>query len=99
MRNRNKSYADYGFDEGEEKRLKKYCTDANFCDHELLLESAISANPTIAIDLFYSLTRGIGYDKLSNAKYIPMPKTDFYGYQRKCLSIFKNFLVFNGKWR
>ena len=98
MRTREKGYEKYGFEPGEEKRLKEYCKNEGFSDHDILLQSAISSNPQIAVDLFYSLINGISYDRLMTLKYIPIPKTDFYGYQRKCLSMFRNLLLFYGKW-
>lgn len=99
MRTRDKGFSDYGFQPGEEKQLKDYCKNSNFREHDILLQSAISANPAIAADLYYSLSAGISFERLSSVKQIHLPKNDFYGYQRKCLSIFKNFLVFYGKWK
>lgn len=98
MKTREKGYHDYGFDSGEEKKLKAYCRNKNFSDHKTLMDSAISSNPYIAPDLYYSIAGGVSYDDLMKIKYIPLPKTDFYGYQRKCLSIFRNFLLMYGKW-
>lgn len=99
MRTRNKSYSDYGFEKNEEKKLKEYCRQSDFNDHKLLLDTAISVNPFIASDIYYSLVRGISYDDLLKVRYIPLPKSDFYGYQRKCLSMFRNMLLFYNKWK
>lgn len=99
MKIREMGYRDYGFDNGEEKRLKAYCRSSEFSEHKSLLDSAISSCPCIAPDLYYSIVGGVSYDDLIKIKCIPLPKADFYGYQRKCLSIFRNFLLFYGKWR
>lgn len=96
---RNTKYSDYGFRDGEEKLLKDYCRKEGFSDQETLLQSAISSNPAIAGDLFYSLLNGLSYDSLIKIKYIPYSKGDFYAYQRRCLSVFRNFLLLYGKWR
>lgn len=101
MRTREMGYSDYGFDGKEEKRLKEYCRNKTFNDYDafLLMQSAVAANPDLANDMYYSLVNGISYDKISVVKYIPISKSDFYGYQRKCLAIFRNFLIMCGKWR
>ena len=88
MKTRETSYEDYGFDINEAKRLKEYCRSPHFSDHKTLMDSAISANPCIASDLYYSITSGVSYEDLIKIKYIPLPKTDFYGYQRRCLATF-----------
>lgn len=99
MNTREMGYSDYGFDSGEEKLLKQYCRLETFSDYDTLLQSALSANPAIAGDLFYSLLNGLSYDSLIKIKYIPYSKGDFYAYQRRCLSVFRNFLLFYGKWK
>lgn len=98
MKTRLTGYRDYGFDEGEEKELKKYCKSQNFDNHRNLWEAAVDANKSIAIDLFYSILSGLSYEDLIKIKCIPLPKADFYGYQRKCLSTLRNFLIFERKW-
>lgn len=99
MKTREKGYTDYGFDCGEEKKLKEYCKNSEFREFDTLLQSAISSNPAIAGDLFYSLLNGLSYDSLEKIKYIPYSKGDFYAYQRRCLSVFRNFLLLYGKWK
>lgn len=99
MKIREKGYSDYGFEQGEEKRLKQYCRNAEFNDYKLLLDAAIASNPVLASDLFYSVVASVSYDSLTKIKYIPITKQDFYGYQRRCLAIFRNFLLMSGKWK
>ena len=89
IKTREKKYTDYGFSMEEAKRLKEYCSSARFTEHKLLMECAIASNPSIAPELCFSIVRGISYDELLKIKHIPLPKADFYGYQRKCLAIFK----------
>lgn len=89
MKTRETSYLDYGMDKDEVKQLKEYCKSAQFVEHDKLLQSAITSNKSIAAELYYSIVRGISYEELIKIKNIPLPKTDFYGYQRKCLAIFK----------
>lgn len=79
--------------------MKEYCQRPDFKDHDLLLESAISSYPEIAGDLYWSIIGGISYDDIVKIKYIPLPKSDFYGYQRKCLYMFKDLLRLHGKWQ
>lgn len=98
MKTREKGYREYGFLEGEGKKLRDYCKQEGFRDHDALLSAAVYSNPSIAGDLFYSLLNGLSYDSLIKIKYIPYSKADFYGYQRLCLSIFRNFLLLYGKW-
>lgn len=99
MKVRLKGYKDYGFEAGEEIKLKEYCRKEGFSDYDTLLNAAVSANPAIAGDLFYSLLNGLSYDSLIKIKYIPYSKGDFYAYQRRCLSMFRNFLLLYGKWK
>lgn len=89
MKTREKGYMDYGFNADEAKKLKEYCRSAQFTEHNMLMQSALSSNQSIASELYYSIARGISYDELTKIKHIPLSKTDFYGYQRKCLAIFK----------
>lgn len=98
MRKRNMGYQDYGFDVGEEYKLKEYCKIADQLDQSDLLQSAYCANPYIAHELWYTLITGLSYDKLASIHYIPISKTDFYAYQRACLAQFKDILIQKGKW-
>ena len=99
MRKREMSYREYGFEPEEERKLKEYCRSVDFNDNDMLLQAAVSSNPVIAADLYYSLVRGLSFDRLNDIRYIPIPKVDFYGYQRNCLAIFRNLLIMCGKWR
>lgn len=91
MKIRETSYSDYGFWKDEAKKLKEYCKSAQFEEHDKLLQSAIQSNKSIASELYYSIVRGISYDELIKIRHIPLSKTDFYGYQRKCLALFKQY--------
>lgn len=89
MRTRLKGYSDYGFTAEEYKDLKAYCKSAYFREHAELLRCAIQSNPDISNDLYYSLVSGLSYDDIDRIKYVAISKVDFYGYQRKCLGLFK----------
>lgn len=89
MRKREMGYSEYGFEPGEERELKEYCRSFDFSDHDTLLQAAVSANPSIAADLYYSLVRGLSFERINDIKYMPIPKVDFYAYQRACLAKFK----------
>ena len=89
MRKREMSYTEYGFSPGEEQDLKHYCRSPDFTDHDTLIQAAISANPSIAADLYYSLVRGLSFERINDIKYIPISKVDFYAYQRAFLAKYK----------
>lgn len=110
MKTREKKCDDYGFDatagyggfdNEEQKKLKAFCQGKDYGLYEmrLLAEAAVSANQDLSNDIYYSLVSGLSYDKLMSIKYIPISKSDFYAYQRKCLAIFRNLLIMCGKWR
>lgn len=99
MRIRDKSYKDYGFQEGEEKEILMYIHSKDFDDHLILLQSAIISNVHIASEIYYSIIKGISFESVDKIKYIPISKNDFYGYRRNALYIFKQFLELHGKWR
>ena len=98
IRTRRKGYEYYGFEPGEDKRLKKYCSSAEFDEHILLLQAAIEAHKEIAPDLFYSIAKGMSYEDVDRLNYIPITKGDFYGHQRNTLYIFRDMLRMIGKW-
>lgn len=85
-------------DKSEVDKLKEYCRSAEFKYNSKLLQFAIWANPQIAPDIYYAIVRGASYEKLTRAKYIPMLKEDFYGYYRKTLADFRDWLVKSGLW-
>ena len=99
MKTRETFYKDYGFEENEDKKLKAYCRSPNFSEQILLHHCALSSNPSLADDLYYSIINKLSYEELSKIKYIPSPKSDFYGYQRKCLRNFRDLLILHGKWK
>ena len=84
IRNRDRSYSEYGISEAESKEIIKYIRSGNMTDEEehLLLKSAIEANSSIFPDIYASIRSGISYENIS--------KPDFYGYRRKAIAIFQN---------
>ena len=92
MRTREMYYKHYGISDTEIKKLREYCKNAQDKEKPMILKCCIEANPFLADDLYYSITQGLGYDTLSRVKGLVYPKIDFYGYQRKTLSlIYKAF--------
>lgn len=98
IRVRDTGYDDYGIEPGEDRKLKKYCTSAEFDEHLLLFNSALEANKYLANDLYYSIVKGLSYEDIDRVCYIPISKGDFYGYQRKTLYTFRDMLRLYGKW-
>lgn len=97
MRTRNAGYKNYGMSKEEANSLMEFCQSPQFCEHELLIKCAEESYQDIAPDLYYSLARGISYDDITKIRYIPLSRSDFYGYRRKCLDVFRRYLVFTGK--
>lgn len=93
MRTRVRSFSDYGFEEGEAQALKEYCRRADFSENVLMLECAIQVNPCIGNTLYYSITSGVSWEKLSCCKDFHYGKSDFYGYQRRTLALFRDKLL------
>ncbi len=98
MRTRKKSYRDYGFSDGEPQDIKNYIRGREFSDQGLLMQCCKEANLGISGFLYQSLVEGIGYNKLNFITYIPIGPDDFYGYQRKVLSIFRQEMIKEGKY-
>lgn len=98
MRTRLKSFADYGFQPGEEKQLKEWCKAPDFNEEFLLLESAKKANDNIHNNIYFSIVKGLSYDKLDKKVYQIYIKGDFYGYQRKTLALFRDALIECGRY-
>ena len=98
MRTREKGFADYGFSQGEETKLKEWCRKPDFTEEFLLLESAKMANKDIFNDIYFSIVRGVSYEKMDFKVYQNIGKGDFYGYQRKTLAIFRDGLIECGRY-
>lgn len=93
MRTRATWFSDYGFEVGEAQALKEYCQRADFSENVLLLECAIQVNPCIGNALYYSITSGVLWDKLSRCNDFHYGKSDFCGYQRRTLALFRDKLL------
>ena len=98
VRVRNTKLSDYGFTRTEETQLRKFCRQLDTADEILLLECCMKTNASIGRDLYYTIASGISFDKLECVKNITIPRTDFYGYQRKVLATFKKILIERGKY-
>ena len=51
----------------------------------------------VARCVYESLAMGKSYDQISRTDYIPMKSDDFYGYRRKAMSKFYDFLRMYGR--
>lgn len=98
MRIREKGFADYGFVPGESDKLKAWCQKSDFSEEFLLLESAKMANASIFNDIYFSIVRGVSYEKMDFKAYQNIDKGSFYGYQRKTLAIFRAGLIECGRY-
>lgn len=100
MKTRDKTYKDYGFADGEAKRLKEYCRSDEFTEEDKLIlwNASEIANPTISKLLFNSIRNRMSYYKLCDEDYVPLPPHDFYGYQRLCLYHMRRMLKDRDRW-
>ena len=98
MRTREKGFSDYGFAPGESDKLKAWCQKPDFSEEFLLLESAKMANKDIFNDIYFSIVRGVSYEKMDSKVYQNIDKGSFYGYQRKTLAIFRAGLIECGRY-
>ena len=68
MRTRETYFKDYGISETEAKELRAFCAAAADDDKPIILNCCIEANSSLADDLYFSITQGLGYDTLSRVK-------------------------------
>ena len=98
MRVREATYSDYGFNLGEERQLQEFCRRPDFAEDALLLECAKKANSVIGGDLYFSLIRGLSWEQLDKRTWQRYSKSDFYGYRRKTLGLFRAALIECGRY-
>ena len=98
MRTRTTYYSDYGFSQEEVKKLKEWCQATDFKEFVLLLECARKANAAIFNDIYFSIVKGLSFEKMDKKTYQCMEKADFYGYQRKTLALFRDVLIEKNKY-
>lgn len=99
MRTRRTYYRHYGLDDEEVSKIKKRCLNMDEEEREMLWNAAVHSNTYIAQELFTSLEKGMSYWEMADKDYIPYNYEDFYGYQRKCLVMFRNLLIWSGKYK
>lgn len=90
MRARAKSYKDYGFQRNEEKYIKYLARQSNYEQWLLLYDAAYAVGSSLANDIVYSIVNGVSYDEILKIHYIPVGRTDFYGYCRATLAAFRD---------
>ena len=62
------------------------------------MECARKVNKRLCNELYYSIVKGVSFEKLDQKEYIDCLKCDFYGYQRKTLAVFKEALIKRGRY-
>lgn len=98
MRVRETYFKDYGLDRDKIKQIKKWCLDASPDEKQsIILDACKKSNPALMDALYFSITQNIGFDTLCRSKYVPLPKIDFYGYQRKAYMAIHDRLKADGK--
>lgn len=98
MRTRLAGYSEYGFRPGEEKQLMDFCKCPDFSEDFLLLECAKKSNAVIGADLYFSIIKGLSWEKLDVRTMQQYNKNDFYGYRRKTLGLFRAALIESGRY-
>lgn len=98
MRTREKGYKDYGLTQEEVKKILEWCKTLDFEENILLLECAKKAHYCIFNDIYFSIVKGLSYEKVDQKSYQEMGKADFYGYRRKTLALFRDALVESKKY-
>lgn len=92
IRTKDKGYREYGFAHGEDKYYKFLAREHDYTKRMILHRAAYEANPSISEDVIFSIVSGVSYDEITKIHYIPISKSDFYGYCRKTLAIFRDRL-------
>lgn len=98
MRTREKGYKDYGLTQEEVEKILEWCKKPTFKENLLLLECAKKANEYFFNDVYFSLVKGLSYERLDQKSYQECYKVDFYGYRRKTLALFRDALIERKKY-
>ena len=93
MRTRRKGYKHYCMTEEEVKKILEWCKNPDFEENVLLLECAKKAHYYIFNDIYFSLVKGLSYEKIDQKSYQELGKEDFYGHRRKTLALFRDALI------
>lgn len=97
MRTRETYYRDYGVADEDKRKVLDFCLSARNDEQMEILRCAIRVNPGLAQDIFYALTKGVRYDKLSRIQDIPAQDKDFAGYLRKTVWEIYDYMRLVGK--
>lgn len=98
MRTREKGYADYNLTLEEVTKILEWCKKPNFEENILLLECAKKAHAYFFNDIYFSIVKGLSYEKIDQKIYQNAQKSDFYGYRRKTLALFREALKEKNKY-
>lgn len=98
MRTREAKLSDYGVFPEDEKKLLRRCRESTREERQTLLGFCIKSAPEgLEVPVYESLVTGRSYDEIHKRDYIPAKKDDFYGYRRKAMGLFYDFLRVSGK--
>ena len=93
MRTRKKKLSDYGVPVEDGKKILALCRMANKKERQELMQICISSAPCgIEVFVYWSLVLGMSYDEILKKEYIAATKDDFYGYRRKAMAQFYDWM-------
>lgn len=93
MRTRKKKLSDYGVFPEDEKKILAMCRMADKQERQELMQICIASAPCgIEVYLYWSMTLNMSYDEISKKEYIAATRDDFYGYRRKAMAKFYDWL-------
>jgi hypothetical protein len=72
------------------KSIYEYCHSASFDQIDVLSDCARESCIELEKPLVASIVNNQSYEKLNQREYIPIGKSDFYGYRRKTIYLFYN---------
>lgn len=84
-------FKDYGITREQEKEIRAYYRGNDLKRNTEVFNMAQKIKPELTSELYFTIVKGMSYESLDSWVNIPIPKTDFYGYQRKVYAeLFRN---------
>lgn len=99
MRNRQKSYKDYGITKEEVKYIKDFCRQSTEEEKEIIKSALSEVQEYIAPYIYRSLVENLSYEDLCAKEYIFMCKDDFYARRRQGMECIKRWMILNNLWK
>ena len=97
MKVRSAGYQHYGLDKQCAKEIIDEClSNGPFIDdsgNDILKAAADLSNVQISAEIYDSIRNGLSYEKISQKRYVPISKVDFYAYRRLCLKNYCDLLI------